>query len=384
MASSQLLAHGVSHDSDSGDSDAPEQLTLSSAKKTSQTRVEAVRVFEREMKEKRKRERKEREEERRRVEEERREAGEEEEEGGRKRKRARGNVGRGKEINGDEESMEMENVKRRMERAMRDAEAEEAGDDDVDDDENKDGSEDDEINEDESESSENSDNVDHTDDSDNVEEEWGGITEEDVTKPPSAKTKHLPDHIFSAAAAAAAHTARSTSKQASKSAPSSSQKHKDKRKKSKAKDILVGYVHSHHRRRIALKQHQSFKTPLPALAPSAWLLSPYLRPPLTHPSQHRSHSPLHGSTSSSNVPYISNKTTSQAITIIHKRKITNQKRRVGRGALVRFTHNSPKYHLSYQLTLLYTILCDTVQIGVMRHTTGPAMRFVRNGDAAGR
>lgn len=339
MAPSQQLGHGVSHDSDSGDSDAPEQLTLSSAKKTSQTRVEAVRVFEREMKEKRKRERKEREEERRRVEEERREAGEEEE-GGRKRKRARGNVGRGKEINGDEESMEIENVKRRMERAMRDAEAEEDGDDDDDDDdENEDGSEDDEINEDESEAGENSDDIDHADDSDNVEEEWDGITKEDVTKPPSAKTKHLPDHIFSTAAAAV-HTARSTSNQASKSTPSSSQKHKDKRKKSKAKDILVGYVHSrHHRQRIGTKAAPILSTPLPAPAPSAWLLSPYLRPPLIPPSQHRSHSPLHGSTSSSNVPSISNKTTSQAMTLLHKRKIKNQKRRVGKGALVRFTHS---------------------------------------------
>ena len=216
-----------------GEDSAPEVLTLSSTKKSSKRRSEAVHAFELAQKSKRKRENRERdaalkeakevrEEERRAVAVEGEEGGEEGE--GRRKRRKKKKVISGSTAKGEKEisskvprtgEAEVTNAEERMERAMREAAEEE--DSDVD--------------------SVISGVEDRSD-------EWHGFGGEieEVGIGVSATIKHLPDHLFSAAAAAQVQPS-STSISGSTSALPKPKPHNKKPKKSKAKELLVGCVH---------------------------------------------------------------------------------------------------------------------------------------------
>lgn len=216
-----------------GEDSAPEVLTLSSTKKSSKRRSEAVHAFELAQKSKRKRENRERdaalkeakevrEEERRAVAVEGEEGGEEGEE--RRKRRKKKKVISGSTAKGEKEisskvprtgEAEVTNAEERMERAMREAAEEE--DSDVD--------------------SVISGVEDRSD-------EWHGFGGEieEVGIGVSATIKHLPDHLFSAAAAAQVQPS-STSISGSTSALPKPKPHNKKPKKSKAKELLVGCVH---------------------------------------------------------------------------------------------------------------------------------------------
>lgn len=250
--------------SDSEDS-APEFLTLSSAKKSSRIRDEAVHAFGRAQKERRKQVNRERNtavsEAKAKALAERKTAQmvveEEEEEEGRvvfgKAGRLQLNAkGKGKETVSDVITMEALSAVERMERAMREAAEENLEDDDDDDmdDANNDLDQVDD-NEDVSNTSDDADDAMGEDQWHGISdtqhpfasEEWSGTADEDtdIDSPPATTTlapsKHLPDHLFSAAARTPLQVPSNDTPASKKDKSSTTPR---KKRTHKTKDLFVG------------------------------------------------------------------------------------------------------------------------------------------------